>query len=259
MDNTQLEQVLLNLFFNSSYAMSNCGTIRVRCENAEPTLAQTKPDLAGGGDFVKLTVADDGVGMDEATMARMFDPFFTTKPAGLGSGLGLASVYGIVKNHGGTIEVKSNPGKGTTFTLFLPATTRPAKTPSKAMAPGTHRAQGTVLMVDDEPMILSVYTALLAAMGYEVLAANGGHAAIELLRQHVGKVSLIILDLTMPGMSGAETYDAIRQLDPHVKVLLASGFALEGQAQELLTRGCNGFIQKPFSRAALVEKIESLH
>ena len=257
MDHSQLEQVLLNLFINAGQAMPEGGHLLLHAENAE--LADEKGALLGipPGRYVKLLVTDEGTGMDAKTMGRIFEPFFTTKAAGQGTGLGLASVYGIVKNHAGFIGVESETGKGTTFTLLLPATERPvaeSKTPQAVLQRGT----GTILVVDDEAQVLKVCDRLLQKLGYEVLTASGGTQAIELVRQHGATISLVLLDMIMPEMSGRQTYESIQKIVPGIRVLLSSGYSIEGQAQALLDSGCNGFIQKPFDAVALSAKVQEI-
>ena len=254
MDHTQLEQVLLNLFVNAGQAMAGGGQLLLRVEDVLLAPEDTGPHGVAPGQFVKLVITDTGTGMDAATQGRIFEPFFTTKEPGKGTGLGLASVYGIIKSYDGFIQVESELGKGTTFTIFLPASPEPiasAKTPAVRV----QRGKGTILLVDDEAAILNVCARLLKTMGYEVLSAGGGKEAIELLRQHGANVSLVILDLTMPEMSGAATYRALREVVPGVKVLLSSGYSIEGQAQELLAQGCSGFLQKPFDASTLSAKL----
>lgn len=257
MDHAQLEQVLLNLFINAGHAMPGEGLITISATSCE--LGDDEAKLLGvvPGQFVKLAVADTGAGMDEATKARAFEPFFTTKGAGHGTGLGLASVYGIVKNHGGAITIDTALGKGTTFTIFVPATDQPV-VPKVSTSGIAQRGQGTVLVVDDEPQLLKLCARLLSKLGYAVLTAAGGKEAIEVVRRHGEQISIVMLDMTMPEMSGARTYDALRALAPNVKVLLTSGYAAEGQARELLDRGCHGFIQKPFDATMLSAKLKSL-
>ena len=257
MDHSQLEQVLLNLFVNAGQAMAEGGHLLLHAENAE--LGDENGALLGvpPGRYVKVLVTDTGSGMDAKTMGRIFEPFFTTKAPGQGTGLGLASVYGIIKNHAGFIGVESEMGKGTTFTLLLPATERPvadAKTPKPVLQRGT----GTILVVDDEAQVLKVCARLLQKLGYEVLTASGGREAIELVRQQKAKISLVLLDMTMPEMSGRQTYESLQKILPGVKVLLSSGYSIEGQAQALLDSGCNGFIQKPFDALALSTKVQEL-
>jgi PAS domain S-box-containing protein len=257
MDHSQLEQVLLNLFVNGGQSMPEGGQLRLRAENAE--LADEEGARLGipPGLFARLVVTDTGAGMDAKTMGRIFEPFFTTKGPGQGTGLGLASVYGIIKNHAGFIGVESEMGKGTTFTLLLPATERQVaedKTPPPVILHGT----GTILVVDDEEQIVKVCARLLQKFGYEVLTAAGGKQAIELARQYGAKISLVLLDMTMPEMSGHQTYEALQKIVPGIKVLLSSGCSLEGHAQELLDSGCNGFIQKPFDAVDLAAKVRNL-
>ena len=202
-----------------------------------------------------ISVKDTGAGMDEAVRQRVFEPFFTTRPMGHGTGLGLASAYGIVKNHGGAINVSSVKGQGSAFRIYLPATRRPAE----ALTPADGRLQpgtGTVMLVDDEAMIIEVGTAMLKKLGYNVLAAADGESAMALYRKEQAHIDLIILDMVMPGMGGGETFDRLKAFDPNVKVLLSSGYSLNGQATEIMHRGCIGFIQKPFSLVQLSEKLK---
>jgi CheY-like chemotaxis protein len=257
MDHAQLEQALLNLFINSAHAMPSGGQLIVRGENAVVRDEQAAALDVRAGRFVRLTVADTGSGIEPAVLPRIFEPFFTTKEAGQGSGLGLASVYGIIKNHGGAIHVASDVAKGTTFTILLPAADAPARG-AVAAAAGARTGQGTVLVVDDEELPLKLSARLLTSLGYHVLTASRGRDAIELVRQRGDTIALVVLDLTMPEMSGAATFDQLRAIAPSLKVLLASGYSVEGQAQALLDRGCDGFIQKPFSASALSAKIRSL-
>ena len=257
MDHSQLEQVLLNLLVNAGQAMPQGGHLLLRAQNAD--LADDQGVLLGvpPGLYVKLLVTDTGSGMDAKTMGRIFEPYFTTKGPGEGTGLGLASVFGIIKNHAGFIGVESEMGKGTTFTLLLPATERQVaedKTPMAVLEHGT----GTILVVDDEAQIVKVCARLLQKFGYQVLTAAGGRQALELVRQHGAKISLVLLDMTMPEMSGRQTYEALQKLLPGIKVLLSSGCSIEGQAQELLDSGCNGFIQKPFDAAVLSAKVRKI-
>ncbi len=257
MDHAQLEQVLLNLLVNAGQAMPEGGQVHLDANNAELDADATAPFGAAPGSYVKLAVRDTGVGMDAATRTRIFEPFFTTKPHGHGTGLGLASVYGILKSHGGFIVVESEPNTGTTFTLFLPATDlRP--TVERLSQPPLQQGTGKILVVDDEELIVKVCARLLTKMGYTALTATSGREALEQMAQHRGEISLVMLDMVMPGMSGSQTYDALQDVAPGVKVLLCSGHSVEGQAQELLARGCNGFLQKPFDAATLSAKLREL-
>lgn len=256
-DRAQIEQVLLNLFINAAHAMPNGGRVTVRCENTQLRAADVEGSGAEPGHFVRVVVSDTGVGIAPENLPRVFEPFFTTKAQGQGSGLGLASAYGIVKNHGGIISVSSEEGRGTAFTILLPATDRPAVDDPEA-SNAVRSGRGTLLVVDDEEQLLDISAHLLRALGYDVLTASGGKTSCELIARHRDSISLVILDMTMPDMSGADTFDAIRAIEPKMRVLLASGYSLEGQAQALLDRGCSGFIQKPYDVAALSEKLRAL-
>jgi CheY-like chemotaxis protein len=166
-------------------------------------------------------------------------------------------VYGILKSHGGFIVVESEPNIGTTFMLFLPATElRPAV--ERLSEPPLQHGTGTILVVDDEELIVKVCARLLTRMGYAVLTATSGREALAQMAQHRGEVSLVMLDMVMPGMSGSQTYDALQDVAPGVKVLLCSGYSVEGQAQEILERGCNGFLQKPFDATTLSAKLREI-
>ncbi len=254
-DRGQIKQVLLNIYLNAWQAMPDGGTIYV--ETAEVRLAEGEAaatDLRPGR-YATISVRDTGVGMDEAVRQRVFEPFFTTRPMGHGTGLGLASAYGIVKNHGGAIDVHSEKGHGTAFRIYLPASRRTAE----AMAPTADRMRpgtGLVMLVDDEAMIIEVGTAMLKKLGYDVLAAADGISALDLYKKEKARIDLVILDMVMPGMGGGDTFDRLKTFDPDVKVLLSSGYSLDGQATEIMHRGCIGFIQKPFSLAQLSDKLK---
>jgi CheY-like chemotaxis protein len=258
MDHTQLDRVLLNLFVNAGQAMPDGGRLVLRAENMELGSNEVAPHGAAPGRFVKLAVVDNGVGMDCATQARLFEPFFTTKSPGQGTGLGLASVYGIIKNHAGFITVESELGKGTTFNLFLPATEQLIAKKEVSQPPSIRPGTGTILVVDDEEQIVKAYARLLNKIGYDVLTASSGKQAVELMRQHGKGISLVILDMIMPQMSGPQTYEALQEVAPGTKVLLATGYSIDRETQEILARGCNGFIQKPFDAAALSAKLQEI-
>jgi two-component system, cell cycle sensor histidine kinase and response regulator CckA len=258
MDHTQLEQVLLNLFLNAGQAMPGGGRLLLRAENANIDGASEEATRGvSTGHFIKLVVTDTGMGMDAATRARIFEPFFTTKPHGKGTGLGLASAYGIINSHGGSIDVESAPGEGATFTLLLPATDRMPSTNS-AQEASIQRGKGTILVVDDEKQMLRTCARVLETLGYRALTASGGRQAMEILQQHGAEIDLVMLDMTMPEMNGSQTYDNLKEIAPAVKVLLSSGYSLDEQARDIMARGCNGFIQKPFDVAALSAKLSEI-
>jgi len=204
-------------------------------------------------------VTDTGSGMDDVIREKIFDPFFTTKDPGQGSGLGLASVYGIIKNHNGFINVYSNKGEGTTFNIYLPASKKDLV--EEVKRPDRHEiqyGQGTVLLVDDEGMIIDVGQKMLENLGYRDLIAQNGKAALDVYKRQKHEIDLVILDMIMPGMGGGETYDRLKKVDKDVRVLLSSGYSINEQAKEIMDRGCRGFIQKPFSLSDLSIKIKKV-
>jgi CheY-like chemotaxis protein len=209
------------------------------------------------GKFVKISIADTGLGMDAQTMKRIFDPFFTTKEKERGTGLGLASAYGIIKNHDGIITADSKMGAGATFNIYLPASGK-AVFEERIYDQKISTGSESVLIVDDEAMIIDINVQLLKKMGYEVLTAHSGKEAIEIYKQHGDRVAIVILDLIMPGMGGGEVYDRLKEVDSNVKVLLSSGYSINGQAAEILKRGCDGFIQKPFKLNELSKKLRDI-
>ncbi|MEJ2656675.1 MAG: response regulator, partial [Desulfobacterales bacterium] len=175
-------------------------------------------------------------------------------------GLGLSSVYGIVKNHGGFIDVHSEKGVGTSFHIYLPAMGKQNIFKNKEIEPADNITHGTetILLVDDEDMIIDVSRQLLEKLGYTVLTAGSGKEAIEIYQKHIDKISLVIIDMIMPDLNGGETFDELKKINPDIKVLLASGYSLDGQAQNIIDRGCNGFIQKPFNIKKLSHKIRTV-
>ncbi len=258
-DRGQIEQVLLNLYVNAWQAMPGGGNLHLQTANVTLDDSYIQAFSVIPGNYVKFSITDTGVGMDSDTQKRVFEPFFTTKEKGRGTGLGLASAYGIIKNHGGFINVYSEKGSGTSFTVFLPASAKTASTEKTAPQP-VLKGSGTVLLVDDEQMILDVGSQMLGKLGYQVLTAPNGKEAVKLFERHKDRVVLVILDMIMPVMGGSETFDKLKSMQPTLKVLLSSGYAVDGQASDILKRGCNGFIQKPFNLEQLSRKTsEALH
>jgi PAS domain S-box-containing protein len=255
-DPGQLEQILLNLYVNAWHAMPGGGALYLKSENVILDESYIKPFIVLPGNYVKISVTDTGVGMDKETQQRIFDPFFTTKEMGRGTGLGLASAYGIIKNHGGLINVYSEEGKGSTFTVYLPACEAEGEVIEDSQKyEGSSTRTETVLLVDDEEMIINVGSQMLRKIGCEVLTAKGGKEAIEQYKSHKDRIDIVILDMIMPEMGGGETYDRLKEIDPEIKVLLCSGYSLSGQAEDILNRGCKGFIQKPFNMEQLSRRI----
>jgi two-component system cell cycle sensor histidine kinase/response regulator CckA len=257
-DRGQIEQVLLNLYVNAWQAMSNGGDLFLQTENVILDRSYFKPYKVEPGRYVKITVSDTGVGIDKETQKRIFEPFFTTKEMGRGTGLGLASVYGIIKSHAGYINVYSEKEKGTVFTIYLPASEKEIPKEIESGPTAIIKGSGIILLIDDEQMILDVGVELLEELGYTVKSAMSGQEAIDLLKKEGGKIDLIIMDMIMPGMGGSETFDRLKAIDPDIKVLLSSGYSINGQATKILRRGCDGFIQKPFNMNQLAEKVQRI-
>ena len=256
-DQGQIDQVLLNLYVNAWQAMPGGGDLYLETENVTLDENYVKPFSIDPGRYVKISVTDTGTGMDKATREKIFDPFFTTKEMGRGTGLGLASAYGIIKNHGGFINVYSEKGHGTTFNIYLPASEKEVVEEKKSVG-DTLRGTETVLFVDDEEMIIEVAEEILEQLGYKVLIARSGKEAIEIYEENKEHIDIVLLDMIMPDMSGSDTYDRMKELDPDIKVLLASGYSINGQATEIMDRGCNGFIQKPFKMKELSQKLREI-
>jgi nitrogen-specific signal transduction histidine kinase/ActR/RegA family two-component response regulator len=256
-DGSQLEQVLLNLFINAADAMPEGGDLFLQTANVTHKEMQGKPYNPKPGKYVMIKIKDNGAGMDQKTITRIFQPFFTTKEMGLGSGLGLASAYGIVKGHAGYIDVESEKGHGSVFSIYIPASKELIQK-DPIVSERIEEGDETILLVDDEEMVIDVGVQLLEKLGYTVLEARGGKEAIQIYQENKDNIDIIVLDMIMPDMGGSEVYDKIKIIDPEVKVLLSSGYSVEGQATEILKRGCNGFIQKPFNLKSLSRKIRAV-
>jgi len=223
------------------------------------TLDQTdvKPFSIGPGRYVKISVAGTGVGMDKAIRKKIFEPSFTTKEMGRGTGLGLASAYGIIKNHRGFINVYSENGHGSTFNIYLPASGEEVLEEENPIS-DTLRGSETVLFVDDEDMIIEVTGELFEQLCYKVLTAGNGRETIETYVKNRERIDMVLLDMIMPDMSGGETYDKLKEINPDIKVLLASGYSMAGTASKIMDRGCNSFIQKPFKMKELSQKLREI-
>ncbi|CAB5082239.1 PAS/PAC sensor hybrid histidine kinase [Olavius algarvensis associated proteobacterium Delta 3] len=256
-DHGQVRQVLLNIFINAWHAMPGGGDIFVETEKIHLESEIASPIDIAPGPYVKITVTDSGVGMDESIRQRIFEPFFTTREMGRGTGLGLASAYGIVRNHGGFITVDSDVGRGSTFSIFLPSSQRQLPLPKERLETPVPGA-GTVLLVDDEQMVLEVGRKMLERLGYAVIVAGDGSEAIELYTSKRHRIDLVILDMIMPGMSGKEVFAAIKGENPEIKVILSSGYSMNEQVNEIMDIGCRGFLQKPFSLASLSAKVKEV-
>ena len=256
-DRGQIEQVLLNLYVNAADSMPKRGGLFLKTINVTDKDIVGKPYNPKPGDYVLLTVRDTGAGINKETKGHIFEPFFTTKGLSKGTGLGLSSAYGIIKGHGGYIDVDSEKGYGATFNIYLPATKKEVKQ-EKEFLKKIIVGKETVLFVDDDDMVIEGCGEMLTKMGYNVLIARNGKDALEIYKENQNKIDIVIIDMIMPIMNGGETYDRLKKMYPDIKVLLSSGHSVNGQATEILERGCNGFIQKPFTIEVLSEKIREI-
>jgi len=254
-DSSQIEQVLMNLFLNAADAMPGGGNITVKSTTVDHSIIKSGFYKPKPGRYVLMSIRDTGIGMDEKTKERIFEPFFTTKEMGRGTGLGLASVYGIIKGHHGFIEVESAVSGGTTFYIYIPASEAAIPEMAAGASENILRGEGTILLVDDEEGILEIGKSMLENLGYQVLTSRTAEEALSCYETHKDGIKLVLLDMIMPGMNGGKIYDRIKAINPQVKVLLISGYSIEGEAREILARGCNGFIQKPFKIKELAKKI----
>jgi PAS domain S-box-containing protein len=256
-DRQQIEQVLLNMYVNAWQAMPDGGKLFLETNIVKLDEADGKSQQVEAGQYAKISIMDTGTGIEEAIRQRIFDPFFTTKEKGRGTGLGLASAYGIIKNHAGMITVYSEIGHGTAFNIYLPVSDQNVHREEPADG-GLIKGSETILLVDDEEMIINVSQAMLKKLGYGVIVANDGEQAIEKISEIGDEIDLVILDLVMPGIDGGVTFDRIREIQPEIPVLLSSGYAINGKAYKVMRRGCNGFIQKPFNISELSKKVRNV-
>ncbi|MCP4626456.1 MAG: PAS domain S-box protein [bacterium] len=245
-DRSQIEQVMVNLYLNSWQALEYRGSIHVITENTILDKEFVRPYEVLPGRFVKVSVSDAGKGMDKEIQKRVFEPFFTTKEMGKGTGMGLASAFGIIKNHNGIINFKSTLGKGTTFFIYLPASDRPAETDTVSEE-NAKTGSETILIVDDEDYVLDACKAMLNRLGYNTILAQNGKEAVEIFQKKDANIDLVILDMIMPGMDGPTVYEHLKEINTNVKVILSSGYSITDSVKEIVNKGCNEFIQKPFS------------
>ncbi len=263
-DSGQIEQVLMNLFVNAWQAMPDGGDLFIAVANVEldEHYARVKSYNVRPGRYVKLSVTDSGVGMDAETRKRIFEPFFSTKEKGMGTGLGLASAYGIIKNHGGFINCYSELGQGTTFNIYFPESYQgivdDAPETDDDLTTGVPRGTETILFVDDDEENLTVGRKILAGLGYQVYIARDGKTSLEIYTAMGEQIDMVVLDYVMPGIGGREVFEALRRLDPDVRVLLSSGYSSNNQVAHMLDQGCKGFIQKPYDAGRMARKIREI-
>jgi PAS domain S-box-containing protein len=257
-DAGQMQQVLMNLCVNAADAMPDGGKLELDSKTAMLSEEDVKVHVgASAGLYVVISVADTGCGMDEDTLLRIFEPFFTTKEEGKGTGLGLSMIYGVIDNHGGFVTVESEAGKGSVFSIYLPASDI-AKPQASTTLESPRGGNELILVVDDEESIRSFAKEVLETHGYRVLLAADGFEAVEVFRDKNGEIGLVILDMMMPKMGGKEAFRKLTELNPGVRALLSTGYSQEGKAQDILNSGVKGFIQKPYRVNALLSKVRSV-
>ncbi|PIP35903.1 MAG: hypothetical protein COX20_08790 [Desulfobacterales bacterium CG23_combo_of_CG06-09_8_20_14_all_52_9] len=259
-DASQIEQVLMNLAVNARDAMPDGGTLRIETKNIVPDegYRRTHPEFSPGN-YVLLTVTDTGQGMEKTTLEHIFDPFFTTKEVGKGTGLGLAMVYGIVKNHHGHITCVSNPGEGTTFEIFLPGIGQLEGT--SRIDTGTAEQRGgseIILLVDDDTAVRGIGEAILQTFGYTVIGVEDGETALQAYREGSDRIQLVILDLIMPGIGGMECLQIILELNPQAKVIISSGYSVAGQFERISEIGAKAFIHKPYDIQEMLKTVREV-
>jgi signal transduction histidine kinase/CheY-like chemotaxis protein len=260
-DATQIRQIVMNLIVNASDAIGNkegiitLSTGVVRADRLYLSQAFLAPDLPEG-DYAYLEIADTGIGMDQETLAKIFDPFFTTKFTG--RGLGLAAVLGIVRGHKGAIRVYSEAGRGSTFRILLPSIEAPVETRSDDDGNGANHGSGTILIVDDEEIVRKVTRRMLERYGYNVMIAEDGRRAIDMFHGNPSAVDCVLLDMTMPGLSGDETFRELRRIKPDAVVVLMSGYTEQDATSRFSGKGLAGFLQKPYTPQDLREKISGV-
>ncbi|RJP47261.1 MAG: PAS domain S-box protein [Desulfobacteraceae bacterium] len=256
-DQGQIEQVLLNLYLNAAQAMPGGGNIQIETKNVLIDENDDQYRYRKPGRYIRIMVKDAGVGIDEKTKGRIFEPFFTTKEMGRGTGLGLASVYGIVKSHNGFIHVESEVGHGSNFIIHLPASDKAPKK-EKFLAETLTMGNETLLVIDDEADILNICSEMLKKLGYNVISAGSGAEAVKVFIEKTEEIDAVILDMVMPEMSGGETFTRLKKIKPDVKVLLASGYSVSEEALRIINDGQGGFIQKPFDIQKVSSKIREI-
>lgn len=253
-DRGQIEQVFLNLYVNAWHAMPGGGELYLESANVIMDEDYASAFSVRPGRYVKVSVTDTGIGMDDKTRQRIFEPFFTTREMGRGTGLGLAMVYGIINGHNGMITVYSEKGQGTSFHLYFPVSDKEV-IKEKLQEDAISLGHESILIVDDEEEIRTVSGDMLRRLGYHVFSAGSGLEALEIYKKERSKIDLVILDMIMPDMGGEETFQCLKNIDPEVKVILSSGYSLNSQAGRIMEGGCLSFLQKPFTISELSQNV----
>lgn len=259
-DPTLLQNAILNLAINARDAMPEGGSLTFSTSNIllDSEYCDKQPYRIEPGMYLEISISDTGMGMTKEIMAKVFEPFFTTKPVGQGTGLGLAAVYGTVKDHHGSISVYSEPGLGSVFKIYLPVDSTSPVCIQKEEEQIISEEGGCILIVDDEAMIRNTAQALLVSMGFEVIVAADGDEALQIFLMEKERISAVILDIVMPKMNGREVYQHIRAIDPYVPVIFSSGFSSEAIMNDLMELGASAFIQKPYRHSALVKTLNEV-
>ncbi|NNL42261.1 MAG: response regulator, partial [Desulfobacterales bacterium] len=260
-DPAQIEQVLMNLAVNARDAIHEEGKLIIETENVTLDEEYCKTHLGTRpGEHVLLIVSDTGAGMDRETADHIFEPFFTTKGMGKGTGLGLSMVYGIINSHGGYISCYSEPGEGTTFKIYLPVIDAEIKEEILEQKEEIIPAGGSeaIILVDDEEFILELGEEILSKFGYRVYTAPDAESALKIYQEMKNSISLIILDLIMPGMGGRRCLEELMKMNPSLKVIIASGFSVNGPAKEILQSGAKGFIDKPYDVKQMLNMVREV-
>ncbi len=260
-DPSQLQNAIMNLALNARDAMPQGGQMKFVTHNHKilPTECAALPFNVTPGDFISITISDTGTGITEEVQKKMFEPFFTTKDQGKGTGMGLAAVYGTVKNHDGIIRVKSTLGTGTDITILLPlapSQTKPKKTGKKTE--NERKYIGRILFIDDEPLVQASCKSMLEKLGYYATVFGNGKDAVQFYQKNWKNIDLVLLDMVMPELDGHQVFNQMKKINPKVKVILSSGFSLEGEAHEILKKGVKRFIHKPFRMTELAQVIEAV-
>ncbi len=256
-DPSQLQNALLNIAINARDAMPEGGELVFTTENLRFQGSPLNDEFLREefGHCMKISISDTGRGMDKETIKHIFEPFFTTKEVGKGTGMGLASVYGTVNNHHGIINVRSELGKGSVFTLYFPVTEEKDEKDISEKKNAVLSRKLTIMLVEDEELVRGMVVKMLNSLGNKVIACKDGIEAVELYKKAYKDIDMVVLDMIMPKMSGKDTFSALKEINPEVKVLLSSGYSIDGEAQEILNAGANGFIQKPFKSNEIANAI----
>ncbi len=260
-DPTQIQNAIMNLALNARDAMPSGGELIFSTSIKSPGVDFCSRSVfkISPGHYVRISIADSGVGMDEDTQSQMFEPFFTTKEKKGGTGMGLASVYGTLRNHSGAVEVKSLPGQGTVVNVYLPQFLEETDDPEPEKSVSADDVSGgCILLVDDEGFVIDTARRMLEVSGFTVQVCRDGDQAVQWYRDHWQEIDLVLLDMVMPKMGGSEAFMEMKKINPDVRVLLSSGYSMEGEARGIMDAGCDGFIQKPYRRAELAGKISEI-